>query len=189
LDPANSLASALENCSFQTSEWIGSQNLSPDQSSVPGYGCYHYWKRFDNLFWKHRWIHGCCVKDIAPLIVVVVPKKYRDERTVQEALIDLNWVQDIQGYISVTDIEQYLQLWEVLGGFQLQIIMAIMCGGFVVMVCLAPDQPIEPSSLELKPLSLGKGFGRARQPLTVRSSFGLLSTINVGQHTCYEREA
>jgi hypothetical protein len=72
------------------------------------------------FFWKDRWIHGCCVKDTAPLIVAAVPKKYRDERTVQQALTDLTWVQDIQGNLSLTGIEQYLQLWVVLGGFQLQ---------------------------------------------------------------------
>lgn len=72
--------------------------------------------------------------------------------------------------------------------FSYKIIMTIMCGGLVVMACLAPNQPTEPSSLGLKPLSLGKGFGRAGQPLSVKSSFGLLSTINVGQQTGCKRE-
>jgi hypothetical protein len=48
--------------------------------------------------------------------------------------------------------------------FSYKIIMTIMCGGLVVMACLAPNQPTEPSSLGLKPLSLGKGFGRAGSP-------------------------
>jgi hypothetical protein len=47
------------------------------------------------FFWKHRWIHGCSIVDLAPLIVAAVPKKIREVRTVQQALTSYYWVHDI----------------------------------------------------------------------------------------------
>jgi hypothetical protein len=48
--------------------------------------------------------------DLAPLIVVAVPKKIREVRTVKQALTSYYWVHDIQGNLFLTAIEQYLQL-------------------------------------------------------------------------------
>jgi hypothetical protein len=72
------------------------------------------------FFSKDKWIHGCSIEDIAPLITAAVPKKNGEVRTVQQALTSYYWVQDIQGNLFLTAIEQYLQLWEVLETFQLQ---------------------------------------------------------------------
>jgi hypothetical protein len=38
------------------------------------------------FFCKDKWIHGYSIMDIAPLIAAAVPKKFKDVRTVQQAL-------------------------------------------------------------------------------------------------------
>jgi hypothetical protein len=58
--------------------------------------------------------------DIAPLIAAAVLMKIKEVRTVQQALTSHFWVQDIQRNLSLAEIEQYLQLWEVIESFQLQ---------------------------------------------------------------------
>jgi hypothetical protein len=35
------------------------------------------------FFWKEKWIHGCSVVEVAPSIVVMVPKKFKSIQTVQ----------------------------------------------------------------------------------------------------------
>jgi hypothetical protein len=62
------------------------------------------------FFWKDKWIHGCYIEDLAPLIAAAVPKKIREVRTVQLALTSYYWVHDIQRNLSLAAIEQYLQL-------------------------------------------------------------------------------
>lgn len=49
------------------------------------------------LFWKDRWIHGFTVGDIAPLIVELVQPRARNRRSVQQALDDNAWIQDVHG--------------------------------------------------------------------------------------------
>jgi hypothetical protein len=71
------------------------------------------------FFWKDKWIYGYSIMDIAPLIAAAVPKKTKDVRTVQQALTSHFWVHDIQRNLSLVEIEQYLQLWEVIDSFQL----------------------------------------------------------------------
>jgi hypothetical protein len=55
--------------------------------------------------------------DLAPLIAAAVPKKIKEVRTVQQTLTSHFWVHDIQRNLSLAEIEQYLQLWEVLETF------------------------------------------------------------------------
>jgi len=40
----------------------------------------------DTLFWTDRWLHGCCLEDLAPEVVRCVPLRLRKKRTVSEAL-------------------------------------------------------------------------------------------------------
>jgi len=53
-------------------------------------------------------------------IAAAVPMKFKKVRTVQQALTSHFWVHDIQRNLSLAEIEQYLQLWEVIDSFQLQ---------------------------------------------------------------------
>ena len=49
------------------------------------------------LFWTDRWLHGLCVKDLAPRLFEVVPKRIAINRNVQEALMDRRRISDIRG--------------------------------------------------------------------------------------------
>ena len=52
------------------------------------------------LCWKDRWIHGVVVADIAPLLLQSVRTRNRNRRTVQHALIDNAWTDDVHGELS-----------------------------------------------------------------------------------------
>jgi hypothetical protein len=40
----------------------------------------------NSLFWKDRWLNGRGIKDIAPTVFNLVPKRIRNKRKVSEAL-------------------------------------------------------------------------------------------------------
>lgn len=40
------------------------------------------------LFWKDKWIMGCSIVDLAPLVVAEVPARIRNKRMVAEALVE-----------------------------------------------------------------------------------------------------
>ena len=71
------------------------------------------------LFWTDRWLHGQCIVDLAPRLYATVPKRRIKKCTVQEALTDRTWVKDIQGALTVGAIVDFLQLWDLLSGFEL----------------------------------------------------------------------
>jgi hypothetical protein len=48
-------------------------------------------------FWTDRWLQGKTIQDLAPALHAAVPKSIAKKRTVQEALEDLKWVDDIRG--------------------------------------------------------------------------------------------
>jgi hypothetical protein len=63
------------------------------------------------LFWTDRWLHGLCVKDLAPRLFEEVPKRIAFNRNVQEGLTDRRWISDIRGSLSVGVIAEFLTLW------------------------------------------------------------------------------
>jgi hypothetical protein len=71
------------------------------------------------LFWTDRWLHGQCIADLAPRLYATVPKRRIKKFTVHEALTDRTWVKDIQGALTVGAIVDFLQLWDLLSGFEL----------------------------------------------------------------------
>ena len=71
------------------------------------------------LFWTDRWLHGQCIADLAPRLYATVPKRRIKKCIVQEALTDRTWVKDIQGALTVGAIVDFLQLWDLLSGFEL----------------------------------------------------------------------
>jgi hypothetical protein len=73
----------------------------------------------NTLFWTDRWLHGQCIADLAPRLYANVSKRRIKKRTVQEALTDWTWVKDIQGALTVGAIVDFLQLWDLLSGFEL----------------------------------------------------------------------
>lgn len=72
------------------------------------------------LFWKDRWLYSRCVKDLAPRLFEVVPRRIANSRNVQEALMDRRWISDIQGSLSVGVIAEILNLWDALRSVELQ---------------------------------------------------------------------
>jgi hypothetical protein len=63
------------------------------------------------LFWEDRWLEGRSIKEMAPEVYALVPKRRRKTRTVREALADRAWIPDIAGAPSALALWQYMQLW------------------------------------------------------------------------------
>ena len=63
-------------------------------------------------FWTDRWLQGSSIKLLAPNLFATVPKRRVKKRTVQEALMDNQWVQDIQGHHSVEVLSEFLDIWD-----------------------------------------------------------------------------
>ncbi|KAK1679133.1 hypothetical protein QYE76_039981 [Lolium multiflorum] len=63
------------------------------------------------LFWEDKWLDGRSVKEMAPEVYALVPKRRKKARTVREALIERAWVPDIAGAPSALALWQYVQLW------------------------------------------------------------------------------
>jgi len=65
-------------------------------------------------FWTDRWLNGSSIEQLAPHLFACVPKRRANKRTVSEALLDDNWVRDIQGHRSVTVMAEYLVIWDMI---------------------------------------------------------------------------
>jgi len=74
---------------------------------------------WNTLFWTDRWLHGCCLEDLAPNIFSCVPLKLRRTRTVFEAMQDHTWVRDIRSALGWRGLVEYLELWDNMAGFVL----------------------------------------------------------------------
>jgi hypothetical protein len=66
----------------------------------------------NTLFWKDRWLHGKKVKDIAPNICDMVPKRIANKQKASEALQNLNWTADFRRALSVTTILEFMVLFQ-----------------------------------------------------------------------------
>jgi hypothetical protein len=64
------------------------------------------------LFWSDRWLGGQRIVDIAPRLFETIPKKLINKRTVQEAIEDNFWINDIPGSLSVGALADFLRLWD-----------------------------------------------------------------------------
>jgi hypothetical protein len=73
----------------------------------------------NTLFWEDKWLDGKRIQYIAPLVYALVPKRRSSRRTVLEALSGEKWIEDIQGEIGSTALIQYLDLWDILNGVEL----------------------------------------------------------------------
>jgi hypothetical protein len=68
----------------------------------------------NTLFWTDRWMHGCCLADLAPEVVQCVPVRLRNRRTVYEALNNNAWVADIRNALGLRGLTEYLELWDLI---------------------------------------------------------------------------
>jgi hypothetical protein len=74
----------------------------------------------NTLFWTDKWLHGERIFDLAPRLFGLIPKRFVSKRTLQEALSNKRWISDIKGALTVEAITDYLHLWEMFSGFELQ---------------------------------------------------------------------
>jgi hypothetical protein len=52
-------------------------------------------------FWTDRWLNGKRIRDVAPTIYALVPKRIRNSRSVRDARINLTWISYFHGALSV----------------------------------------------------------------------------------------
>jgi hypothetical protein len=70
------------------------------------------------LFWVDRWLHANSLTVFAPNLITAIWKSYHKSRTVQEALANNQWVNDIRGNISQQAFVEFFLLWDMLQGFE-----------------------------------------------------------------------
>jgi len=73
----------------------------------------------NSLFWSDRWLADQSLEQLLPHLFRAVTARGR-KRTVYAALENRSWVTDIKGALTVDVILEYLQLWDLLQGFELQ---------------------------------------------------------------------
>jgi hypothetical protein len=66
-------------------------------------------------FWTDRWIQGKTLAELASNLFKAVKR-----RTVSQALANRSWVNDIQGALTVQVITDYLLVWDLIDGLELQ---------------------------------------------------------------------
>jgi hypothetical protein len=71
------------------------------------------------LFWIDRWLVGKSLADLAPNLVAAVPKRVANSQTVQQALLQAVWVQDIRGNLTTQAFGQFFLQWDLLQEVQL----------------------------------------------------------------------
>lgn len=74
----------------------------------------------NTMFWTDRWLHGRSISDMVPTLVAAVSKRHISRRIVADALHNQRWIRDISGALSVHAIIEYLQVWDLLEGMELQ---------------------------------------------------------------------
>ncbi|WVZ74309.1 hypothetical protein U9M48_022508 [Paspalum notatum var. saurae] len=71
-------------------------------------------------FWTDRWIQGKTLAELAPNLFGAIPKKAVQRRTVSQALDNRRWVNDIKGALTVQVLSEYLLVWDLVDGVELQ---------------------------------------------------------------------
>jgi hypothetical protein len=142
------------------------------------------------LFWKHRWLQGSAVEDLAPDVVAAVPKRIRNRRLVVEALHDDQWICDISGSLSTRALTQYVLLWDRLQSISL---CPGVDGKFVWKWSI--DQQYSASSA-YRTFFFGqcsvpgaKELSKATAPKRCKFSFGSRCWIDVGHRRGFSRTA
>jgi hypothetical protein len=74
----------------------------------------------NTYFWSDKWINARSVSDIAPRLLLTVPKRIVSKRTVREALTNRRWVSDIKGALTWGALVDYLHLWNAITDVVLQ---------------------------------------------------------------------
>lgn len=62
------------------------------------------------LFWIDSWLQGKLIKNAAPNLWTLVSRRSKQSQTVQKALANNAWINDIKGIKSVVALREYLHL-------------------------------------------------------------------------------
>ena len=57
-------------------------------------------------------MEGKSLREIAPALFALIPRRRRKIRTVQEAIVERKWISDITGALSPLALWQYVQVWD-----------------------------------------------------------------------------
>ena len=71
------------------------------------------------LFWMDRWLQGQSILDIASCLSNAVGANAKKQRTVAQALQNDRWIKDISEALTVPVLLQYLHIWDLTRGVQL----------------------------------------------------------------------
>jgi hypothetical protein len=74
----------------------------------------------NTLFWKDRWLGGKRIKELAPAVFALVPKRIDNNRQVNEALLNMRWISNVRGALSLTVLLEYFELCQLLQEVVLQ---------------------------------------------------------------------
>jgi hypothetical protein len=68
----------------------------------------------NTYFWEDRWLNGKAVREIAPAVAAMVPKRIVNKRRVNEALHNMQWIADFRGALTSRVLLEYLELFQIL---------------------------------------------------------------------------
>lgn len=71
------------------------------------------------LFWTDPWINGKSIQDLAPDLMPFIKRRGWHSRTVQDALTQDSWLQDVVGGLPVMLLGQFLSLWDMVTAVEL----------------------------------------------------------------------
>jgi hypothetical protein len=74
----------------------------------------------NTYFWKDKWLDGKRIKEIAPTLFAMVPKRIINTRKVSEALLNRRWISDFRGALSMPVLLDFFQLYQLLEDVVLQ---------------------------------------------------------------------
>jgi hypothetical protein len=134
-------------------------------------------------FWIDKWLQGSSVASIAPNLFLhyPIPKRITNGRIVSHAVLNIRWVEDIQGALLVRVITEFLIIWKQVEDtiLQLDIHINLLVNCLLMDIIVASPQTtrclLAPSNY-----CILRGFGRLGHLLNTSSSFGWPSISVVG---------
>jgi hypothetical protein len=72
-------------------------------------------------FWTDKWLNGYSIEVMAPHLFACVPKRRANKRTVQEAMTNNRWLEDIQSHYPVAVLSEFLDIWDLVQDVVLQL--------------------------------------------------------------------
>lgn len=64
------------------------------------------------LLWEERWLQETSPAEMAPNLMLLIPKRSRSKLTVRQGLDNLRWTRGIPGNLNTAELAEFLDLWE-----------------------------------------------------------------------------